>query len=42
MKVTNFPQEFVNFAAEAEEFDHPQRVIIILRATTNSKMLLCV
>ena len=32
---------FLNSAAEAEEFDHPQPVII-LRATINSKMLLCV
>jgi len=29
MHVTNFPQEFANYAAEAEQFDHPQPVIII-------------
>ena len=27
--ITYFPQEFANFAAEAEQFDHPQPVIII-------------
>jgi len=32
---------FLNSAAEAEEFGHSQP-LIILRATTNSKMLLCV